>query len=106
MSVVIDANVLVVLALDRQRAVVVERQLRRWQREREVLHAPMLLRYELTSALARALAVGQLDVGEVEEAWRRVTAVPSRFAPASAGGQLSRDHADPAVRARGRAGRP
>jgi hypothetical protein len=39
-------------------------------------HAPTLLRYEVASALANALAVGQLDSEDVGQAWQRIAAVP------------------------------
>lgn len=42
MSVVLDANALIVLALDRQRAVAVEELLRVWKAEGEELHALVL----------------------------------------------------------------
>jgi len=76
LSVVIDANVLVVLALDRRRAPAVEHCLREWRRDGKTLHAPMLPRYEVASALANALAAGQLDSGDVGQAWQRIAAVP------------------------------
>lgn len=76
MSVVLDANALVVLALDRHRAVAVERLLHEWQAQNEDLHAPGLLPYEMASALARAVAAGQLPVTEVSGAWQRITAIP------------------------------
>jgi hypothetical protein len=49
LSVVLDANVLIVLALDRRRAVAVEELLRAWKAEGEELHAPALLRYEVAN---------------------------------------------------------
>jgi hypothetical protein len=52
LSIVLDANALVVLALDRHRAGAVERLLREWQSQDEDLHAPGLLPYEMVSALA------------------------------------------------------
>lgn len=61
MSVVLDANTLVVLSLDRQRAPAVEKLLRAWKTEEQELHAPVLLRYEIASALAQAVSAGQLD---------------------------------------------
>jgi len=76
LSVVIDANVLVVLALDRRRATAVERRLRRWRGEGEELHAPMLLGYEVASALTNAVSVGQLDPGDAGQAWQRIASVP------------------------------
>jgi predicted nucleic acid-binding protein len=76
LSIVLDANALVVLALDRHRAGAVERLLREWQAQGEDLHAPGLLPYEMASALARAVAAGQLPGAEVPGAWQRITAVP------------------------------
>ena len=76
MSVVIDANALVVLALDRRRAVAVEKLLRAWKAEPQDLHAPALLRYEVASALTQAVAAGQLPLEEVAGAWERIAAVP------------------------------
>lgn len=76
MSVVLDANALVVLALDRRRAVAVETLLRTWKAEHRDLHAPALLRYEIASALTQAVAAGQLPLAEVAGAWERITAVP------------------------------
>jgi predicted nucleic acid-binding protein len=58
LSIVLDANALVVLALDRHRAVAVERLLREWQAQGEDLHAPGLLPYEMASALAPTAALG------------------------------------------------
>lgn len=76
MSVVLDANALVVLALDARRASAVEQLPRRWHAEGESVHAPSLLRYEVTSALARAVSAGQLPIPDLSEACRRIDAVP------------------------------
>jgi len=76
LSVVLDANALVVLALDRQRAVAVEDLLRVWQAEGEELHAPVLLRYAVASALAQAVSAGQLMSEAVADASQRIGSVP------------------------------
>jgi predicted nucleic acid-binding protein len=76
LSVVVDANVLIVLALDRQRAPAVERLLREWCDSGEDLHAPALLPYEVASALARVRASGQLAAADVPNAAERIAAVP------------------------------
>lgn len=76
MSIVLDANALVVLALDQRRAGVVEQLLRTWANEGEVLHAPELLPYEVASALARAVAAGQLPAAEGPRACERIAAIP------------------------------
>jgi predicted nucleic acid-binding protein len=81
LSVVVDANLLVVLALDRTRAPAVEAQLRQWRTIGEQLHAPSLLRYEVTSALARAVAAGQLAGEQVAGAWQQITSVPVMLHP-------------------------
>jgi predicted nucleic acid-binding protein len=76
LSVVLDANALIVLALDRQRAVAVEELLRVWKAEGEELHAPVLLRYEIASALAQAVSAGQLMSEAVADAAQRVGSIP------------------------------
>jgi predicted nucleic acid-binding protein len=76
LSVVLDANALIVLALDRQRAVAVEELLRVWKAEGEELHAPVLLRYEIASALAQAVSAGQLMSEAVADASQRIGSVP------------------------------
>jgi predicted nucleic acid-binding protein len=76
LSVVLDANALIVLALDRRRAVAVEKLLRAWKTEGEELHAPALLRYEVASALALAVAAGQLEPEAVADASQRIESVP------------------------------
>ena len=70
MSVVLDANTLIVLALDSSRASAVEARLRGWDDAGEALHAPELLRYEAANALARAAMAGQLSASEVTAAWQ------------------------------------
>lgn len=76
MSVVVDANALVVLALDRRRASAVEDLLRRWHAEGEDLNAPALLPYEIASALTRAVVAGHLANSQVVDAWEHIRAVP------------------------------
>lgn len=76
MSVVLDANLLVVLALDRRRAVAVEKLLRTWQAEEEELHAPALLRYEVANALVQAVSAGHLASVAVADAAQRIGSVP------------------------------
>lgn len=76
MPVVIDANLLVVLALDRSRAPAVEERLRAWRDAADTLHAPSLLRYEIASALTRAVGAGQLAESDIAGAWRAATAAP------------------------------
>jgi predicted nucleic acid-binding protein len=76
LSIVLDANALVVLALDQRRASTVEQLLRTWANEGGVLHAPELQPYEVASALGRAVAAGQLPATEVPGACQRIATVP------------------------------
>ncbi|HEV3094931.1 MAG TPA: type II toxin-antitoxin system VapC family toxin [Solirubrobacteraceae bacterium] len=76
MSVVLDAIVLIVLALDRRRAVAVEELLRTWKAKGEELHAPALLRYEVANALAQVVSAGQLASEAVADASQRIGSVP------------------------------
>lgn len=88
MAVVVDANLLVVLALDRRRAAVVEERLRAWREAGETLHAPSLLRYEVASALTRAVGAGQLAESDVGLAWRAATATPIQLHELEAGPEV------------------
>jgi predicted nucleic acid-binding protein len=72
LSVVIDANVLVALALNDPRAPAVDRHLREWDAAREPLDAPELLRYESANALTRAVVAGQLARDRAATAWERI----------------------------------
>lgn len=76
MPIVVDASLLVVLALDRKRAPAVEERLRAWRDAAETMHAPSLLRYEIAGALTRAIDAGQLSDVDVASAWRAATAAP------------------------------
>lgn len=79
MSVVLDANLLVVLALDDDRAPLVEAKLREWQAAGETLHAPALMPYEAANALTRAVVAGNLRAEAIDESWTIVTGVPVRL---------------------------
>lgn len=76
MSVVLDANAVIVLALDKRRAGAVERLMLEWRADGEELHAPALFGYEVASAIAQAVAAGQLPEGRVAGACERIDRVP------------------------------
>ncbi len=67
------------LALDRQRAYAIEELLLAWVTEGEDLHAPVLLRYEVASALALAVSAGHLASDAVADASQRIGSVPVIF---------------------------
>lgn len=85
MSVVVDANLLVVLALNDPRAAAVEDKLRSWAEEGEAMHAPHLLRYEVASALTRSVAAGQLAGDRVPAAWSHIAGLPITLHPLEEG---------------------
>jgi predicted nucleic acid-binding protein len=76
LSVVLDANALIVLALDPRRAVAVESMLRDWEARGEDLHAPALLGYEVASAIAQAVAAGKFPAELVAAVTDRIDRVP------------------------------
>jgi predicted nucleic acid-binding protein len=76
LSVVVDANLLIVLALNDSRAPAVDAKLREWGEQSEPMHAPHLLRYEAASALTRAVAAGQLTTDGLAAAWSHITRLP------------------------------
>jgi predicted nucleic acid-binding protein len=50
LTVVLDSNVAVALAIDAERAPVVEERLRAWEEAKVALHAPSLFRFEVANA--------------------------------------------------------
>lgn len=76
---VVDASLLVALALDDHRAPAVEDLMLRWTRDDEAMHAPMLIRYEVASGLTRAAAAGAIGVGQVSGAWSAVLGLPVTY---------------------------
>lgn len=85
MTIVVDANLLIVLALDARRAPAVEEGLKAWREAGETLHAPALLPYEIASAFTRAVAAGQLHAHDVADAWRTTAGPPVVLHPLDAG---------------------
>lgn len=75
MTVVLDANLAVALALDPERGPVVEARLLSWEEARESIHAPSLFRFEVANALARSVAAGDIDAAAAALAWERIVAI-------------------------------
>ncbi len=76
---VIDASLVVALALSDARAPVVEALIETWITAGEELHAPALLPYEVASGLTRAVAVGDFGAGGVPAAWQRLVGLPLTY---------------------------
>ena len=75
MTVVLDSNVAVALALDTERAPVIEERLRAWEEANEALHAPSLFRFEVANALTRNIAAEKIDAADAKVAWQRIVAI-------------------------------
>ena len=88
MAIVIDANLVVVLATKDPRADMVGRLLQAWFDAGEDLHAPTLLLYEAANALTRLVVAGRLSANDLAEAWRLVEEMPISLHPPSAGLQV------------------
>jgi len=85
MPIVVDANLVVVLASRDPRAEAVERHLGSWLEAGENLYAPALLPYEVASGLTRLSASGRLSAEELDTAWRLAEQVPIQLEPLSSG---------------------
>ncbi len=85
MPIVVDANLVVVLASRDPRAEAVERHLGSWLEADENLYAPALLPYEVASGLTRLSASGRLSAEELDTAWRLAEQVPIQLEPLSSG---------------------
>lgn len=85
MSVVVDANIIVVLVTHDPRTELVERQVKAWLAANEELHAPDLLPYEVANAITRLVAAGRLASGDVPEIWSLISGIPLQFHPLTSG---------------------
>lgn len=75
MTVVLDSNIAVALALDTERAPAIEERLRSWEEAKEALHAPSLFRFEVANALTRSIAADKIDSADAKVAWQRIVAI-------------------------------
>lgn len=75
MTVVLDSNVAVALAIDAERAPAIEARLLSWEEAREPIHAPSLFRYEVANALTRSIVAGDIDAADARTAWERIVAI-------------------------------
>ena len=88
MAIVVDANLVVVLASKDPRVGTVERYLQTWLDAGERLHAPTLLSYEVANAVTRLIVAGRLAAEDVAEAWALVEEIPIQLHPLTAGPQV------------------
>jgi predicted nucleic acid-binding protein len=86
MSIVLDANMLVVLVSGDPRAEIVNALVEEWLSSSESLHAPELTPFEIANALTRLVAAGAFPVERVATAWGALRALPITFHPLLDGG--------------------
>ncbi len=79
MPIVLDANVLVVLASGDARKDAAQSHIRQWITAGEDIHAPALLPYEVASGLTRLVAGGLLPADHVGEAWQTALRLPITY---------------------------
>lgn len=87
MTIVVDANVLVVLVSGDPRREAAEIRLRQWIAVTEDIHAPALLPYEVANGLTRLVAGGLFPPERVSEAWRTILSLPITCHPLTEGGE-------------------
>lgn len=85
MAVVIDANLVVVLASRDPRAAIVGSRLESWLEGGEELYAPALLPYEVANGLTRMSAAGLVSSSELAMAWELARQLPIQLEPLSFG---------------------
>lgn len=81
MPVVLDANLLVALGANDERAPAVSALVDHWLEEGVRLHAPELLLYEAANGLTRMVAAGALPREDLGEAWQIVLSAPPTYHP-------------------------
>lgn len=81
MSVVLDANVVVALLVADEHQPAARAHIEAWLDNREDLHAPAVLPYEVANVLARLVHAGELEIDDVAEIWRDVAAFDIQLHP-------------------------
>lgn len=76
MAAVVDANLLVALATRSPRRAAVAARFAEWDRLGETLHAPVLMPYEVASALTQVIVPGSTDGPAVESVWSAIQRMP------------------------------
>ena len=83
--VVLDANLLVTLAIGGAKGCLVESQLEAWLADGVELYAPDLAKYEIANAFTRAVAAGSLDSSLLPKAFGGLANLPIIYRPCPSG---------------------
>lgn len=81
MAIVVDANLVIALAVDDDRAPAITTQFAQWTRDGERLHAPDLLPYEVASGLTRMIAAGAFPEDDLARAAATIRSLPIVYHP-------------------------
>lgn len=76
MTVIVDANLLVVMVSGDARGPLASEQVESWITAGEDMHAPELLPYEVASALTRLVATRAMSSRQVRLAWEALSELP------------------------------
>jgi predicted nucleic acid-binding protein len=85
-SIVLDANVLVVLVSGDPRRDVAQAHIRQWIIAGQDIHAPALLPYEVANSLTRLAAARLFPSDRVGEAWQTVSSLSITYHPLEVSG--------------------
>jgi predicted nucleic acid-binding protein len=88
MPVVVDANLLVVLASRDARAPLVQEHFETWMDSDEQMFAPELLPHEVANGFTRLVAGGHLSPEDVYAAWHAFERIPVQFYPVTSGSDV------------------
>jgi predicted nucleic acid-binding protein len=86
---IIDASLVVPLALRDSRAPAVQALLKTWTAADDELHAPALLPYEVASGLTRAVVAGHLVAELLPTAWQSIMSLPVTYHPLGPDGEAA-----------------
>jgi predicted nucleic acid-binding protein len=78
-AVVVDANLIVTLAVRNDLAPSVLNLIQQWIEESESMHAPDLLHYEVANAITRLIVAGDVPAERIDTAWQIARGVPITF---------------------------
>lgn len=79
MSIVLDANLLVVIMANDARAPAVNSRIQEWINADVALHAPYLLPYEVANAMTRVIKAGALPVEQLADEWSLLDQIPMTY---------------------------
>lgn len=87
MSIVLDANLVIVATTTDPRKAVIQAQIENWISSGRDLHAPSLLPYEVASGLTQLIGAGAFPPDRLPSVWQSVLALPITYHPLNLDGE-------------------